>query len=197
MKTRLQVGLAVTFLGLVGALAYQLVTPEQVVPGRHIRIPWPEGEAPADSLCVELDGLASPEARALFGLHPDGGFTYCHLRIGAAEAPEGVEYPALPEGMLAIDPYHVLDGGPCEYQLEAWCDYQVATGLVAACAPATPDGEPVPSDCEWRLLDGGWAPAPLRVHFPAGTWRGGCVPKPGGEVAGVSSWPAGCGPEDL
>jgi hypothetical protein len=181
---RLRIGLALSFLGVVGGLLYGTLHVEQVTPGRHVRIAW-DGGTPDGSVCVELDGLSSPQARALFGLNPDGGQQYARIRMGAYLADDDAGMPELPPGMLALEGSEVvLDGGVCPYRFEAWLP---ATDAPFPCACSTG------SNCQSLASDGGWATAPTGVTLPEGRWKGaGCFPKVCTELLGSTSWPGVC-----
>jgi hypothetical protein len=145
---------------------------------------WDGGTPPAGTVCVLGDYVLSPQVQGVIGLRgraatcricaepdPDGGVGMAGATLVPSEPP-AVEAPWQP-------------GWP-----------QIACGLAGtslprcACAPA--DG----GTCEARGEDGGWGPAPLRVHFLPHEWSGGCVQKACGEFGGRSSWPADlCGPE--
>lgn len=202
--TRLQAGLLAAFGAVLAGLALHTIIPQSsdgtplLVTGPdggyqcaayigHIRIPW-DGGTPDGSVCAELDGLSSPEARATFCLLPDGnGQQYARIRMGVV-LPEDAGTPAaLPEGMAAKEGSEViLDGGPCEYQLEAWLPSSTAA-FPCACSSG--------SNCEERLLDGGWAPARLGMTHGEGQWRGsGCIRRACVTYSTGSDqgWPAAC-----
>jgi hypothetical protein len=149
---------------------------------------WDGGIAPAGTVCVTGTYLAPPPFLRAHSLDDSkGGREYvvcrtCAVPSDAGDVPlPGVE--RVPEPAPTEAPWE--SGQP-----EVQCWMSGTEGQTCACAP--PGGT-----CEARGEDGGWMPAPLRVHFAAGQWRGACVTKACGEMAGTSSWPAECGPESV
>lgn len=167
-------------------LAQGAYTPSEAYAG-HVVVGWGDaGAPPPGAVLVKATARASDATVAAFGVGPspdDAGFSYWRVYVCAAPLADGGDPgPSFLPGATIVYDDDQVDACPAGApQLEAWREGRADAPFLCACA----------RDATCLQLDGG--PSPTGLTLEAGQWSGsGCLPKTCIEIAGSSSWPAGC-----
>ena len=182
---------AAGFIAVVGAIVVGALHPTPNASHRHTRVDH-DGGLPPGSRCYTVTARASPQARALFGLDPDGGDQYVRVTVAYTPDDAGIG-PSLPAGMDPLDDTAtdtVCPAGAAE--VEGGMQGDTAAPWQCAC-PVSDSGALVMA----RLMDGGSVVVPAWPQtFHVGDWltdAGTWIGKACEEFSGSSSWVPECG----